>query len=92
MLITASLHFSFFSLSVRFFSIWLRFSCFPALPNFRFCGVFRFWKRFLPFLHAQKKHFSRKGPSEDGISSPDSSGNPFYGGVRHEKIGADSGK
>jgi hypothetical protein len=70
----------------------MRFSFFSAISYFCFCGVFRFWKRFLPFLHAQKKHFSRKSPSEDGISSPDRSGNPFYGGVRHEKIEADSGK
>jgi len=36
--------------------------------------------------------FSRKYSFEDRSPSPDRSGNPFYGGVRHEKIAADSGK
>jgi len=35
---------------------------------------------------------SPKASSEDASPSPDRSGNPFYGGVRHEKIAAHSGK
>jgi hypothetical protein len=64
-----------------------------------FCGYFpnlakaqgrkvSFWNRFLFSNHSFSSIFS----SGNACPSPDRSGNPFYGGVRHKKIGADSGK
>jgi len=48
--------------------------------------------RFLGDFSILQSQISPKTAYENASPSPDSSGNPFYGGVRHEKIAAHSGK
>jgi len=61
--------------------------------GFNLTGVQKSW--IFPFWDcpSYEKHFffHRISPENNSLS-PDSSGNPFCGGVRHKKIAADSGK
>jgi len=90
------LHFKVFSFSVGFFRVWRAFCCFFLFLDGLFCGVFRVYASFYEILISSFLLVLEKTSSEALSPSPDSpeasGGNPFWAGVRPEKIGADSGK